>query len=73
MGYCRDCRFYGGSECSVDGRSHSGTSSCGTFVDFKEVPEKKYCRTCRFYDGECSADGRKPLGTSTCGKWSAFN
>jgi hypothetical protein len=37
------------------------------------VPEKKYCRTCRFYDGECSADGRKPLGTSTCGKWSAFN
>gem|GEM_PF-1419018 len=74
QGQCKDCRFYDGRTCSVNGgQPRTPTSTCLKWGSHTRSTVKQ-CRECRFYDGHiCSANGgQSRTFNATCGKWAAF-
>lgn len=72
MGFCRECRFYDGINCNIDGGRHSATYSCNKFSNYQKSI-RKICVDCRFYDGRrCIVDNSSRSTTSSCIKFSPF-
>jgi hypothetical protein len=71
-GQCKDCRFFNGKNCAINGGVKTPNSGCGYWVSNSASSTVKQCRACRFYDGKkCSTQGTK-TPNSGCGNWAAY-